>query len=261
MTTNQPPVPPVVLTGVSDRDVLSFLPGVAEKLGWYVYALRDPRDNVIFYVGKGKGDRVYQHARHATQVAGESILTLKLQRIHSIRECGQQVGVEIIRNCIESSDAAHDIEAAVADAFFLAKVDLTNEIRPPGTEHSWRPLEDIIVRYKAEPVEIANEHRVILIRINRLFHHAITADELYEATRQWWRVDPDHRKPEFAFSVYDGIVRAVYRIDVEGWTRRDDGRRAFTGVADPEMEQQYVWKNVSHYLPTGNQNPIRYINC
>ena len=25
--------------------------------GYYVYALVDPRDNRIFYVGKGKGDR------------------------------------------------------------------------------------------------------------------------------------------------------------------------------------------------------------
>jgi hypothetical protein len=41
----------------------SLVPGVAEKLGYYVYALRDPtRSGAIFYVGKGQGDRVYQHA-------------------------------------------------------------------------------------------------------------------------------------------------------------------------------------------------------
>ena len=26
----------------------------AERVGFYVYALQDPRDGVIFYVGKGK---------------------------------------------------------------------------------------------------------------------------------------------------------------------------------------------------------------
>ena len=37
------------------RDPLAVLPGVVEKLGYYVYALRDPRSGEIFYVGKGKG--------------------------------------------------------------------------------------------------------------------------------------------------------------------------------------------------------------
>lgn len=31
----------------------SFLPGVTEHLGYYVYALRDPRNDRFFYVGKG----------------------------------------------------------------------------------------------------------------------------------------------------------------------------------------------------------------
>jgi hypothetical protein len=36
-----------------------FLRGVSEELGWDVYALRDPlNDDRIFYVGKGRGDRV-----------------------------------------------------------------------------------------------------------------------------------------------------------------------------------------------------------
>jgi hypothetical protein len=33
-----------------------------EQLGHYVYALRNPIDKTIFYVGKGKGDRVLAHA-------------------------------------------------------------------------------------------------------------------------------------------------------------------------------------------------------
>ncbi|GAA1482383.1 hypothetical protein GCM10009624_28230 [Gordonia sinesedis] len=39
-----------------------FSARVAEQLGWYVYALRDPRDNRVFYIGKGKGNRVFAHA-------------------------------------------------------------------------------------------------------------------------------------------------------------------------------------------------------
>jgi hypothetical protein len=32
-----------------------------EKLGYYVYLLIDPRNDKVFYVGKGKGNRVNQH--------------------------------------------------------------------------------------------------------------------------------------------------------------------------------------------------------
>ena len=38
---------------------------VEEKLEWYVYALIDPRDGRLFYIGKGKGNRVFAHAHEA----------------------------------------------------------------------------------------------------------------------------------------------------------------------------------------------------
>ena len=49
----------------------SIPPEVRAKLGVYVYALVDPRMGDVFYVGKGKGDRVYQHVRAA--IAGHKI--------------------------------------------------------------------------------------------------------------------------------------------------------------------------------------------
>jgi hypothetical protein len=42
-----------------------FPAGVAERLKWYVYRLIDPRNGETFYVGKGRGDRVFQHANRA----------------------------------------------------------------------------------------------------------------------------------------------------------------------------------------------------
>ena len=58
-----------------------------ESLAYYVYALVDPRDNRIFYIGKGKGNRIFQHAKDALDDNDQS---LKLDIIRSILREGKQ---------------------------------------------------------------------------------------------------------------------------------------------------------------------------
>lgn len=41
----------------------SFPADVARELKTYVYRLIDPRNEETFYVGKGRGDRVFAHIR------------------------------------------------------------------------------------------------------------------------------------------------------------------------------------------------------
>jgi uncharacterized protein len=35
-----------------------FSKAVCERIGFYVYVLKDPRTSIIFYIGKGVGNRV-----------------------------------------------------------------------------------------------------------------------------------------------------------------------------------------------------------
>jgi serine/threonine-protein kinase len=101
--------------------------------------------------------------------------------------------------------------------------------------------------------------RVVLIRISRLYSPTLSAHELYEATRKWWVLNPAH-EPDYAFSVYGGFVRAVYRI--ESWEQESQrGRWAFHGVKDEEMQRRYVGVDVTEFFPRGAANPIRYLNC
>jgi hypothetical protein len=237
---------------------LRFLAGMGEKLGYYVYALKDPAGG-IFYVGKGKGNRVYQHAVQALAVGGEKPDQLKLNTIKRIHRRGQAVGIEIVRHGLTDKEA-FEVEAGLMDALRLTGHHLTNTAggkRSRSQGHA--PLEELRARYAAPPVTI--KHRVMLVRINRAYRVGISTEELYTATREWWRLSPRHN-PDYAFSVYRGIVRAVYAIDPNGWEQQAPGGRwRFSGKQDLEMEKSYGWRDVSAYLPDGAQNPIRYVNC
>lgn len=65
------------------------------------------------------------------------------------------------------------------------------------------------------------------------------------------------------------MVRAVYAI--ESWESptpeivtdnpKRAGRWAFVGQRDADMESQYLFRDVTAYLPMAAQNPVRYVNC
>ena len=52
---------------------MEFNQNVKEAIAYYVYALVDPRDQKIFYIGKGKDNRVFQHAEAALNENEESL--------------------------------------------------------------------------------------------------------------------------------------------------------------------------------------------
>ena len=108
--------------------------------------------------------------------------------------------------------------------------------------------------------------RAVLIRIPRLYRPTMTANDLYEATRKWWVLNPE-RDPDFAFTIVGGVVKAVFRV--HGWEQpppaervgRLERRWAFRGVRDDVMERRYVGADVAESFPRGAANPVRYVNC
>lgn len=116
------------------------------------------------------------------------------------------------------------------------------------------------------------EENVLLLTINKLYGDNMSDPELYEATRGVWIVGPRREKAEFAFSLYEGIVKEVYII--KKWHKartleykhRDPstlwgtGRWEFEGeIASEEIRSKYINKSVRQYV--GGQNPIKYVNC
>ena len=83
---------------------------MSEELGHYVYALMDPRDKVIFYVGKGKGSRA---RAHLIEASSKEIESRKIQRIRDIQESGEEVRTLILARDYPESGEAHAIETSL----------------------------------------------------------------------------------------------------------------------------------------------------
>lgn len=247
---------------------MEWRPGVAERLGYYVYLLIDPRSDRIFYVGKGLGGRCFSHVQEARTTTRDSKGDYeKLTTIRRIEESGHDVRIDILRHGLTEREAFH-LEAATMD--LLGFSDLTNRIVGKGTHVLGRMgVDDLNAQYGAKPVNFDPDHRVILIR-SRRFTHGMDEHALYETTRMWWRLGPRRSRADYAMAVHGGVVRAVYRID--GWIEPTEsdiaeeanrvGRFGFIGHRDEEMEKRYVFADVTAYLPArGGRNPIRYVNC
>lgn len=71
---------------------------------FYVYTLTDPRDGSVFYVGKGKGLRMYQHVAEARRrVEGGN--QRKLSRIREILDAGCEPKAEVVAEHEDEQDA------------------------------------------------------------------------------------------------------------------------------------------------------------
>jgi hypothetical protein len=72
-------------------------------VGYYVYALTDPADGSVFYVGKGKGSRRHQHVRNALR--GRETNAGKAARIVSIIERGDRPAELVLEDGLAESEA------------------------------------------------------------------------------------------------------------------------------------------------------------
>ncbi|MDF1597944.1 MAG: hypothetical protein P1T08_17840 [Acidimicrobiia bacterium] len=247
---------------------MAWRPGVSEKLDYYVYLLADPRDDRIFYVGKGKEDRCFSHISEARRTTKDSMGDYeKLATIREIEGSGHDVRIEVLRHGLMEAEAFH-VEAAAMDLLGISNLAILKAGH--GTEAYGRmSVDDVNALYCARPVEFDPDHRVILIR-SRRFTHGMKHEDMYKTTRMWWRLGSRREGAEYAMAVYGGVVRAVYKI--EEWikpTEADiakvptrDGRYGFVGHRDTEMEKRYIFADVTEYVPErGGRNPIRYVNC
>jgi len=239
----------------------SFPSDVAQKLKTYVYRLIDPRNGETFYVGKGKGSRVFAHIRAEGNLEGDEIDN-KLKRIREIRLAGFGVGHVIHRHGMDEA-TAFEVEAALIDAY----PGLTNIAGGRGgNEYGVMHAREIIRRYSAEPAVF--RHKALLISVNR----SAAERSLYDATRYAWKIDKRRaEQADVILSTTQGVIVGAFiahdwlEATAANFPGRAEGngvpgRYGFSGEEAPaDMQKLYVGKRVpDEYLKPGAANPIKY---
>lgn len=243
-----------------------------QELGSYVYALLD-EENKPFYVGKGYGNRVFNHVDMSIK---EDISTLKYDKI---REIGHgNVKYVIIRHGL-TEEESFIVESSCIDLLFFLGYPLTNiQSGHKSLTKGLMSANEINRIYNAEPLDSMAEDCVI-ININRSYdnirrnNHSLPSDsEIYDATKGIWAMDIKRaEQKKYVLSVYKGLVVEVF--EVKKWLqekrhyssssmKHGNSKRlgcSFEGeVATEDIRGLYVNKSIKHKIRRGNANPIRY---
>lgn len=252
--------------------IKQFTQKTQEELKFYVYALIDPRDNKIFYIGKGNTNRVFSHINEAIINPRE---TEKLETIRAIKNTNQKVKHFIIRHALEENEAIL-VESVLID--FLTFKDFAEiaKITNIASGHysfnrGIKTVEECEVLYNCEELKEENiMHKILVININKTFDNKRNRKNdnpvynrlnIYEATRGWWVLDNNRAKRiEYVLAEYGGVIRAIFKPEkwLQDIENRGSKRWGFEGteVFDKEILELYMNKVVPKIK--GMANPIRY---
>jgi hypothetical protein len=238
----------------------AFSEYVGNELKFYVYRLIDPRNGETFYVGKGKGNRVFAHVKGELGADGDA-LSDKLLRIRQIRIDGFEVGHVIHRHGM-TEDQAFEVEAALIDAYPEA----ANQVGGRASDaRGLMHAKQIIERYEAK--EATFRHKAVLITINQ----SVTEREsIYAAVRYAWKLDPKKAtKADLILAVQQGLIVGAFVADewlpatienFPGTLADRPGRWGFIGREAPaSIARLYLRHRVPASMrKPGAANPVRY---
>jgi hypothetical protein len=184
----------------------NFSPSVIDKIGNYVYRLVDPRNAETFYVGKGIGNRVFDHVKCAINYEeNQDDLTEKIARIKEIKKTGLEVHYIIHRHDIPES-AIYEVEAALIDAF----PGLTN-IQSGHGSGSKGPMtiKELNIKYDLPEITEHPVEKLILININKVAN-IHDKQEVFKQTQLSWKISDKATSADYILSVYRGIIVGAF---------------------------------------------------
>lgn len=182
--------------------------------GFYVYALVDPRNDKVFYIGKGTGNRVFSHEIESGKSRESE--KKKLQHIREIENCGYSVR-RLIINWGLTENEAFIVEATLINLLNrMPDIQLTNEVSGHHV-HESLTTEEFELQYGAVLLEKEDiKHSILVIKINKLYRRGMSDAELYDSVRGFWAASLksiEARKVKYVFGVYNGLILGVYKPD------------------------------------------------
>lgn len=224
---------------------------------YYVYGLISPLNYQPFYVGKGCGNRVFDHAKAAKQFiknSKEDEKTLKIKTIVDILDKHKEVICMIYRWGL-TEDEALIVEAVLIDCL----PGLTNiQSGRQSNDYGMITAEDLQNQLDITEYNEPNEDYIIIKTSDK----AIEANgSLYEATRRSWCAKLENaKKYKYVLSVKKGIVQEVYEVSEWCTSPTEAPRIEFTGEKTGNKEMQLlIGKRLPEkYMQRGAANPFMY---
>ena len=227
----------------------TFALNIQEKLNFYVYALQDPRDKKIFYVGEGKGNRLFSHFDEAEK----EVLSAKTRRINEIWSEEEDVQYMIIRWGIKTQREAQEVEAGIIDSLEASmNGPLLNVIR--GQRVSQGIIYPIdLDSLDAQPLNVNKPITLFLFPIqNAVGDDKGDLEKVYEATRKLWKVGAQYRniKNSYAIGLIGGVSYGVFEID--SWKEDSSSEKCYFDkkelVSDNELIESMMNKSFAKVI-------------
>ena len=237
----------------------TFTPEVQERLGYYVYRLIDPRNGETFYVGKGKGNRVFAHARAAlASDAGEDEENLKYRTIREITGAGLEVITVIHRHGLKDEATAYEVEAALIDAY----PGLTNVQDGHNSDFGVMHSREVIRLYGAQTADLDAYDGCLIIKLNPKTLDANNGN-VYKTVRYAWKLKTslvEKNTAPYVFAVVNGIIRSVFSVERWILVPEEGDKLAFDGTENSELTKQFGGLRIpDKYRQKGAANPTVYI--
>lgn len=138
----------------------------------------------------------------------------KLQTIKGIEASGQYVKHILINWGLSEAEAFASEASLINLMNYISDINLSNIVAGHHTNGCLN-VEEIEKIYGAEPLNIEDvRHKILVIKVNKLYNRRMSAKEVYDIVRGVWRVNIRKAKQvEYVLGVYNNLIIACYKPD------------------------------------------------
>lgn len=239
-----------------------FDQGILDVLKGYIYALRDPRDKKVFYVGKAGGkenqgnDRVQRHFEEARAAMNKPCVnqSAKVRRILDIWAADEEVEWFIVRHGLENTECLFHIEAALIDILAESQNGpaLNDQNGHYAVDHGLLMPEDVLAKAAQGVDPTCSSIKDVPVFLFPIQNAVRAGANYYDATRRAWKLSSkwsNHTSRCIAVGLVGGISKCAYVFDK--WNKINNSDRWEFSSIEPApqcIQTELVNKNFRSIL-------------